>query len=99
MFLELDVLTMLYSLRNTDYVLVVPYYVICFISALLRLHTFKCLEPNVRIYPKNKKGFKILATQYVIADFSHAGKLKQLLNNNVQVNGNRIGFYIQNSAC
>ena len=86
-------------MRNTDYVLVAPYYVIFLISALLRLQTFKCLEPNVRTYPKNKKRFKILATQYVIVNFPHAGKLKQILNNHVQVNGNRVGFYIQKSAC
>jgi predicted acyltransferase len=97
MFLELDTLTMLYSLRNADYV--VPYYVIFFISALLRLHTSKCIEPNVRTYPTNKKGFKILATQYVIANFSHTGKLKQILSNHVHVNGNRLGFYIQKSVC
>jgi phosphatidylserine synthase len=99
MFLELDVLIMLYSLRNTDYVLVVPYHVIFFVSALLRLHTFNCLEPNVRTYHTNKKGFKILVNQYAIANFSHVGKLMQLLNNHVQVNGNRVGFYIQNSPC
>jgi hypothetical protein len=78
MFLEFDAFTLLYSLRNTDHE--VPYHVILFISALLHLHTFKCLfEPNVRTSSTNKNGLKILATQYVIANFSHVGKLKQLL--------------------